>query len=167
MVRRGQEMFCGCGRFRFVVRVIYGTVFILNLSFFPRDYLFFFFFSVFTNRSTIQWKSHRLWYWWINEWINNFHSPFSITDGQSLQVYCEKANALIPVPQDPIVSCHQFGFQSSQSCPLPPGNLAFLANSHARWRTKRVNLKDLAKSLERCKKRTVENGLSWFLKKLL
>ena len=25
MVRRGQEIFCGCGRFRFVVRVIYGT----------------------------------------------------------------------------------------------------------------------------------------------
>ena len=25
VVRRGQEMFCGCGRFRFVVRVIYGT----------------------------------------------------------------------------------------------------------------------------------------------
>ena len=24
-VRRGQEMFCGCGRFRFIVRVIYGT----------------------------------------------------------------------------------------------------------------------------------------------
>ena len=25
MVRRGQEMFCGCNRFRFGVRVIYGT----------------------------------------------------------------------------------------------------------------------------------------------
>ena len=25
MVRRGQEMFCGCSRFRFGARVIYGT----------------------------------------------------------------------------------------------------------------------------------------------
>ena len=25
VVRRGQEMFCGCSRFRFVVRVIYGA----------------------------------------------------------------------------------------------------------------------------------------------
>jgi len=25
MVRRGQEMFCGCSRFKIVVRVVYGT----------------------------------------------------------------------------------------------------------------------------------------------
>ena len=32
VVRRGQEMFCGCGRFRFVVRIIYGkAVFIKSV----------------------------------------------------------------------------------------------------------------------------------------
>ena len=33
VVRRGQEMFCGCSRFRFVVRVIYGTAVIIKSVF--------------------------------------------------------------------------------------------------------------------------------------
>lgn len=118
----------------------------------------FVFFSVFTNRSTIQWKSHRLWYWWINEWINNFHTPLSLTDGQRV-LSC--ATGYLSFPVISLVS------SPLSLSPLIRGNLASLGNSRARWRTKQVNLKDLAKSLERCKKRTVENGLFWFLKKLL
>lgn len=96
------------------------------MSGFAGDHFFFFFFSA--NRPAIQWKSHRLWYWWINERINNFHTSFLTTvNGQRSTLTCQaqKCECFNRVPQvshySLIYVFYRSGFQSFSIDSREPG----------------------------------------------